>query len=100
MPRVKPEHRPIRVSGNRIRIGGAVHGIAAEIPDPTGAIWTLLGCLDGSRPGSAVVAEVCRRHPDLTPQDVRDGMAQLIDAGHVEDAAAPDPPELTSREKI
>jgi molybdopterin/thiamine biosynthesis adenylyltransferase len=99
-PRVKPEHKPIRVSGNRIRIGGAVHGIAAEIHDPTGAIWTLLGCLDGRRPSTAVISEVCDRHPELTPDDVVDCLVQLADAGHVEDAAAPEPPELTSREKI
>jgi molybdopterin/thiamine biosynthesis adenylyltransferase len=100
MPRVKPEHTPVRAAGNRIRIGGATHGIAAEITDPTGAVWTLLACLDGHRPVAAIVAEVCRRHPDLTPADVQEGLAQLIDAGHVEDAAAPEPAELTDREKV
>lgn len=99
-PRVKPEHTPIRISGDRIRIGGAVHGIAAEIRDPTGAIWTMLACLDGSGTVDDMVAEVCQRHPDLTPADVRDGLAQLNDAGHVEDAAAPEPAELTEREKV
>ena len=100
MPRVKPEHTPIRASGGRIRIGGAIQGIAAEILDPTGAIWTLLDCLDGSRSVRDVVAEVRLRHPDLTSDNVLQGLAQLIDAGHVEDAAAEEPGELTDREKV
>jgi hypothetical protein len=46
-PRVKPEHAPYRVAGDRIRIGGVSYGLAGEISDPDGwvarRVITLLG---------------------------------------------------------
>jgi hypothetical protein len=40
-PRVKPEHAPYRIAGGRIRIGGLSYGLAAEITDPDGWVWTM-----------------------------------------------------------
>ncbi|HEU5107314.1 MAG TPA: ThiF family adenylyltransferase, partial [Micromonosporaceae bacterium] len=98
-PRVKPEHTPYRINGDRIRIGGAVYGIAAELGDPTGAIGTLLDSLDGTRTVDAVVAAVRARHPDQTPADIRQAICQFVESGYLEDAE-PDPPQaLSARER-
>jgi molybdopterin-synthase adenylyltransferase len=98
-PQLKPEHAPYRIAGNRIRIGGVSYGVAAEIEDPAGWVWILLESLDGTRAPSAVVDQVVRLHPAVSPETVRAGLAQLIESGYVEDAAAPDPVGLTERDK-
>ncbi|MQA88388.1 MAG: ThiF family adenylyltransferase [Streptosporangiales bacterium] len=98
-PRVKPEHAPYRISGGRIRLGGVSYGIAAEVKDPTGSVWTLLGCMDGTRTVEEIVARVLELHPDESAESVRDGVELFIRSGYVEDAASPDPAELTERDK-
>jgi molybdopterin/thiamine biosynthesis adenylyltransferase len=98
-PRVKPEHAPYRISGNRIRIGGVSYGIAAEIADPTGSVWAVLGSMDGTRGIDEIVDEVVRLHPGNTPESVRLMVSQLIESGYVEDAGAPGPAELSERDK-
>jgi molybdopterin/thiamine biosynthesis adenylyltransferase len=98
-PRIKPEHVPYRIPGNRIRIGGTVYGIAAEINDPTGSVWTLLESLDGSRSPEQIVDYVRLRNPGEPAEDIRAALATLIEAGHVEDCGAPVPLELTDREQ-
>ncbi len=97
-PRVKPEHAPRRISGGRIRIGGAVFGVGAEIADPSGFVWTLLTLLDGDRTPDEVVARMVATHPELTGADAASMLGQLIGAGFVEDAGAPED-TLTDREK-
>ena len=98
-PRVKAEHAPYRIDGHRIRIGGVSYGIAAEIDDPAGWIWTLLESLDGTRTPAAVVDRVVRLHPPLSPGAVQAGLAQLVGSGYLEDAAAPAPAGLTARDR-
>ncbi len=98
-PRVKPEHAPYRVGGERIRIGGMSYGLAAEIEDPTGALWTLLGSLDGTRSVDGAVAATAARHPGTPPALLEQAVADLVAAGHVEDAAGPEPAGLTARDK-
>jgi hypothetical protein len=49
-PKVKPEHAPYRIArGRKIRIGGVSYGLAAELADPDGWVWTMLAAMDGSR---------------------------------------------------
>ncbi|GAA4029760.1 hypothetical protein GCM10022247_63610 [Allokutzneria multivorans] len=98
-PRVKPEHAPHRISADRIRVGGSVHGIATEIADPTGAVWTLLESLDGTRSAGEVVDQVALRHPDSTREDIRGVLGQLIGMGYIEDTRPDEPKELTERER-
>jgi bacteriocin biosynthesis cyclodehydratase domain-containing protein len=98
-PRVKPEHAPYRISDDRIRLGGVSYGIAAEIKDPTGSVWTLLQSLDGSREVGQIVDHVVRLHPAESPAAVRRAVRLFVDAGYVEDLAAPDPAELTDQDK-
>ncbi len=98
-PRVKPEHAAYRIAGNRVRIGGLSFGIAAEVEDPTGAVWTLLQAMDGSRSADEIVDVVVSRHPGETQQSLRDAIETFVESGYVEDCGAPDPAELTSRDK-
>jgi molybdopterin/thiamine biosynthesis adenylyltransferase len=98
-PQLKAEHTPYRISGNRIRIGGVSYGIAAEIEDPAGWVWTLLQSLNGTRSRARVIDRVVNQHPAVSRDTVRAGLAQLIKSGYVEDAAARDPAGLTERDK-
>ena len=98
-PRIKPEHAPYRTAGEKIRIGGGVHGIAAEITDPGGWLWSLLVAIDGTSEPAEIIRKVCREHPDAAESDVRDALDALIGAGFVEDAAAAAPADFTVREQ-
>jgi molybdopterin/thiamine biosynthesis adenylyltransferase len=98
-PRVKPEHAPYRLGADRIRIGGASYGIAAEIIDPDGFVWSLLQAMDGTHSVADIVAQAVRSHPDRREPVVRAAVEQLVRSGYVEDAAAPDPSGLTERDK-
>ncbi|WP_328709546.1 hypothetical protein [Microbispora hainanensis] len=51
---MKSEHRPYRLDGGAIRIGGDTYGIAAEIDDPEGWVWAALQLMDGSRDPDAI----------------------------------------------
>ncbi|WP_103353584.1 ThiF family adenylyltransferase [Amycolatopsis sp. CA-128772] len=98
-PMIKPEHLPVRHGDDRIRIGGVVRGIAADIADPDGWVWALLAALDGSRTTDQVVAELVHRHPGRSEADVRTAVGDLVRAGYVEDAGAPPPAGLTAAEQ-
>src|SRR5580658_325290 len=98
-PRIKPEHLPFRLNGGLIRIGGMVGGIAGEIEDPTGSIWSLLEYMDGTRDIDRIVRAVIAAHPSETAGNVRDAIAAMTESGYVEDAGSPDPAELSNREK-
>jgi len=98
-PRVKPEHAPYRISDGRIRIGGVSYGIAAEVKDPIGSVWTLLESMDGTCDVKEIVDRVVALHPAESPASVHAGLCQFIASGYVEDVAAPNPVELTERDK-
>ncbi|WP_213457330.1 HesA/MoeB/ThiF family protein [Rhizomonospora bruguierae] len=98
-PCVKPEHRPIQVSGGRIRIGGTVYGVASEIEDSTGSVWTLLNAMDGTRSVDEVASVVAEAHPGERREGVLAAVTVLTESGHIYDAAGTDPPILTDRDK-
>jgi molybdopterin/thiamine biosynthesis adenylyltransferase len=98
-PRIKPEHAPYRIADGRIRLGGVSYGIAAEVKDPTGSVWTLLESMDGTRSVADIVASVLELHPGESADSVRAGVDLFIRSGYVEDAGALDPAELTERER-
>src|SRR6266496_2655018 len=98
-PRIKPEHSPYRISGNKIRIGGSIYGIAAELNDPTGEVWTLLESLDGSRSVEQVVDYVRARTQRPSVQEIKDALTDLVNAGYVENCGAAEPVELSARER-
>ncbi|MGE5156218.1 MAG: HesA/MoeB/ThiF family protein [Betaproteobacteria bacterium] len=97
-PRIKPEHGLDRATGDRVRVGGAVFGIAAEVVDRTGAVWTMLEAADGNRSVTQIVDTVRHKHPDETPDAVRHALDALADEGYLEDATATRPDGLSARE--
>lgn len=98
-PRIKPEHRPYRLADKGlIRIGGPVFGIASEIEDEAGSIWTLLEAMDGSRDVAGLVEAVHATHPEETAADVRGAIETLAASGFVEDVAIEAPASLSARE--
>ena len=97
-PRVKPEHAPYRISGGKIRIGGVSYGLAAEIADPDGWVWTMLAVMDGTHTVPEIIELVSGAHPAQPAQTLRRGAEQLLGSGYVEDLAAPVPSALTNRD--
>jgi molybdopterin/thiamine biosynthesis adenylyltransferase len=97
-PRVKPEHAAYRVAGSKIRIGGVSFGLAAEISDPDGWVWTMLSAMDGSRGLPELIEHVRAAHPAQSPEVLRHGALQLLRTGYVEDVAGPVPGGLTERD--
>jgi molybdopterin/thiamine biosynthesis adenylyltransferase len=97
--RVKPEHEPYRAGAHRIRIGGSTYGVAGEVKDPTGSVWALLSAMDGTRSDEELVTHVLARHPEESPEAIRAAIQVFAESGHVEDAAAPDPPEISEYDK-
>ena len=97
-PRVKPEHAPYRIADGKIRIGGASYGIAAEIPDPDGWVWTMLAAMDGGRGLPEIIELVQAAHPQQARDLLQRGAEQLMASGYLEDAAAPVPANLTERD--
>jgi molybdopterin-synthase adenylyltransferase len=95
-PRIKHVHFPTRLSDGRIRMGAVQYGVAAEISgDEEGALWRLLGLMDGTRDVAALVAD---SGPTVDAASVRGTIDALIASGFVEDAAAPTPAQLTEAE--
>jgi len=97
-PRIKPEHAPYRTAGGKIRMGAVSYGLAAEISDPDGWVWTMLTAMDGSRDLPEIVEHVHAAHPGQSPRVLRLGADQLVASGYVEDAAGTVPPGLTERD--
>ncbi|GLW23566.1 HesA/MoeB/ThiF family protein [Microbispora triticiradicis] len=96
LPRVKFEHRPHRYEDGTIRIGGEIYGIAAEIEDPYGWVWTALCLMDGTRSSEDIADRLRLAHPELP--DAESVVEQLVATRYVEDAAAVPPAALSERE--
>lgn len=97
-PRVKPEHAPYRIADDKIRIGGISYGLAAEIADPDGWVWTMLSAMDGTRGLPEIIEQVSAAHPGQPVLRLRRGAEQLLGSGYVEDVAAPIPATLSERD--
>ncbi len=98
-PRIKPEHAAYRTADGRIRIGGGVFGIAAEIADPCGWLWSLVRAVDGTAGPAEIIDRVRLTHPEAAEADVLEALEGLIGAGYVEDAAAGVPADFSRREQ-
>jgi molybdopterin/thiamine biosynthesis adenylyltransferase len=97
-PRIKGIHKPVRLTPVLINIGGRQLGIGAEIDDEDGTVWQLLGLMDGTRTREEIVTAMLEARPQMSAPEAEDALDALIDAGYVEDAAAPPPPSLTPAE--
>jgi molybdopterin/thiamine biosynthesis adenylyltransferase len=98
-PRIKPEHGLYRTPEGRVRVGGTVYGIAAEVDDPTGAVWTMLSAADGTRYLDEIVQSVQHAHPGEPPARVAAAVEQFAAAGYLDNAAAPTPAGLSTAEQ-
>lgn len=83
-PRIKPIYPVYRLNKKEFRIGAQL-GITAEFGDPEGQLWELTLRLDG-RPVETVVAEMLAQFPDLTEEDILEGIKLLDDEGFLEEA--------------
>jgi molybdopterin-synthase adenylyltransferase len=99
LPRIKPEHAPYRGSGNQVYVGGTLYGLASVVDDPTGAVWTLLSSMDGSRSPAEISKRVLAQHPGESPSSVEAAIGTFAEAGYVEDAGAPEPSALSDRDR-
>ncbi len=95
-PKIKSGHQPFRHGEDLMRIGGIVRCIAADVRDPDGWVWALLETLDGTRTVDQVVADLVRRFPARSENenDVREALADFVEAGYVEDAFDPPPDRI------
>lgn len=82
-PRLKPIYPAYRLDDCVFRIGAQL-GITAEFEDPEGHLWALVSALDG-RPLASVISAVRDEFPELTEQDVRDGVEMLDNEGFLEE---------------
>ncbi len=83
-PRIKPIYPVYRLNSHEFRIGAQL-GITAEFGDPEGQLWELALRLNG-RPVITVVNEMRNLFPELTEEDVIDGIKLLEREGFVEEA--------------
>ncbi|WP_326581616.1 ThiF family adenylyltransferase (plasmid) [Actinacidiphila glaucinigra] len=99
LPRVRPEHGAYRTTDGRIRLGSGVYGLATEITDGPPWLWDLLTAADGTRTPQQIADTVRALHPEAAAEDVFTALDDLIQAGHMDDAAAWPPPDFTEREQ-
>jgi len=97
-PQIKGIHKPVRLTPTLINIGGRQMGIGAELDDEDGTLWRLLGLMDGTRTREEIVAALTAQRPEMPEDEAAEAMQAIIDAGYVEDAAAPPPPSLSPAE--
>ncbi|MCT9929499.1 HesA/MoeB/ThiF family protein [Planotetraspora sp. A-T 1434] len=99
LPRVKQKHEPFRFEDGTVRIGGEIYGLATEITDPLGGAWAALTLMDGTRTPDDIAGVMCRSLPGVSMAEARDIVRALIASGHVEDASAQVPEELSEPER-
>ncbi|WP_203944739.1 HesA/MoeB/ThiF family protein [Planotetraspora thailandica] len=92
-------HEPFRLDDGTVRIGGEIYGLAGEIADPLGGAWAALTLMDGTRTPEQIAATVCGTVPGVSAAAAQELIGALIASGHVEDAAAGMPDELSERER-
>ncbi|MBW6439288.1 ThiF family adenylyltransferase [Actinoplanes hulinensis] len=98
-PRIKPEHGLYRMPDGRVRIGGAVYGVAAEVDDPDGLVWAMLSAADGTRSVEDIAAHVTATFEHEEPATVIASVQRFIDAGYLDNTAAEPPGRITPRDQ-
>ena len=63
------------------------YGLAAELSDPDGWVWTMLTAMDGTRGTAEIVEYVRAEHPDQPDSVLLRGAEQMLASGYVEDVA-------------
>lgn len=83
-PRLKPIHPAYRLDERAFRIGAQL-GITAEFDDPDRQLWCLVTSLDG-RPLASAIESVQLEFPQLSTEEILDGIALLDREGFLEEA--------------
>lgn len=83
-PRLKPIYPAYQLDDRVFRIGAQL-GITAEFDDPGQKLWSLVAILDG-RPLEDVVQTLQQDFPELTEQDILDGIELLDQEGFLEES--------------
>jgi molybdopterin/thiamine biosynthesis adenylyltransferase len=100
--RLKPGHSLDRLMNGAIWIGPSLHGLATELVDESGVLWSICARLDGTRSRELLVQEVLGSEParaaDCGVNDVTEMVDFLIGSGWLLDPDAPVPPELSPHE--
>ena len=96
-PRIKPIYPLYRLNKEEFRIGAQL-GITAEFGDTTGQFWTLANLLDG-RKCSQVIKEMQRKYPELSAQDIIEGIDVFEKEGFIEEKNLPFDKDISERYK-
>jgi molybdopterin/thiamine biosynthesis adenylyltransferase len=96
LPRIKPAQEPKRRGDGAIWIGHGMYGLATELVEESGVLWTICQLMDGTRSMPELIAEVTAAHPGTT--DVEEMIDFLIESGWVHDMDPPVPAELGARD--
>ncbi len=83
-PRIKPIYPVYRLDDRAFRIGAQL-GITAEFDDPDQHLWSLVNALDG-QPVHAAIKAVQQEFPDLSENEIMDGVALLNQEGFLEES--------------
>ena len=83
-PRIKPIYPLYRLNKTEFRIGAQL-GITAEFTDPDGQLWELAIRLNG-RPVEIVIKEMQKLFPELSHDDILEGIELLDNEGFIEEA--------------
>lgn len=89
---MSPASRPrIKYVAPLLRSGGELHIVCdhdiVTVPDPDGAVQSLVRLADGSRSMADLHTELAREYPQLEEQDVVDTVSELEAFGILEDCA-------------
>ena len=100
--RLKPGHSLDHLANGAIWIGPSMHGLATELVDETGVLWSICARLDGTRSRDRLVQEVLAAEPARTADCGEDDVTEMVDfligSGWLLDEEAPVPSELSPRE--
>ncbi len=98
LPRLKSAHSPVRVDDQTIRIGRAF-GVAAELTDTDGLLWSLMNWMDGSQTVAKLAARAHEQFPWYSADVLEDVVEQLVETGFFDDADAAIPVSAESQER-
>lgn len=94
-PRIKPIYPLYRLNKKEFRIGAQL-GITAEFGDPEGQLWELTSRLNG-RPVKEVILEMRSLFPELSEEDILEGIKILENEGFLEEALEEERKEIAER---
>ncbi len=83
-PRLKPTILKYRVKDDTVL---RVNGQLVQIADKEGAVWSLIGLLNGKHTSSQIIKETISKHTELSITTVQEYIDQLKDLDLLEDAS-------------